>query len=72
VTIQRLLQLYEPALVTDSIDMHADVDAWVKLLGRSQQRFFAVTTADVFNALVPRHALIAALVARLAESNFGE
>jgi hypothetical protein len=66
VTIQRLLQLFEPVLVTDRVDVDANDDAWIDLLRNSQRRFFALTTADVLKALVPRDALVAALVARLA------
>ncbi|MGW4873925.1 hypothetical protein [Streptomyces chartreusis] len=65
VTVQRLMLLYEPVLVTDSIDAQADDSAWAQMLAASPRRFFAVTTAGQFKSLVPRDALIAALVARL-------
>ena len=67
-TIQRLEQLFEAVLVTDRVDVDADDDAWIDLLRSSQRRFFALTAADVLKALVPRDALVAALVARLATS----
>jgi hypothetical protein len=69
VTIQRLMELYEAVLVTDRVDVDADIDAWAKLLRSSQQRFFAMTTANVFKALVPREAVLSTLVAQLAPTH---
>jgi hypothetical protein len=71
VTIQRLLQLYETVLITDHVDVDANDEAWVELLGRSQRRFFAMTKAGVFKGLVPRDALISALVTRLTVTSAG-
>lgn len=72
VTIQRLLELFEAVLVTDRVDVDANDDAWIDLLRISPRRFFALTAADVLKTLVPRDALIAALVARLAASNVSQ
>ncbi|MEU3460441.1 hypothetical protein ABZ721_10845 [Streptomyces sp. NPDC006733] len=69
VTIQRLLQLYEPALVTDSVDAQADDSAWAQMLATTSRRFFALTTAGHFKTLVPRDALVAAVVARLVATH---
>jgi hypothetical protein len=71
VTIQRLLQLYEAVLITDHVDVDGTDEAWVELLRRSQQRFFAMTKAGVFKGLVPRDALISALVTRLTVTSAG-
>jgi hypothetical protein len=68
VTIQRLMELYEPALVTDHIEADANTDTWIAQLRSSQHRFFAMTSATVFKALVPRDAVLTALVVQLAES----
>ncbi|MFE7077105.1 hypothetical protein ACFU96_44175 [Streptomyces sp. NPDC057620] len=65
VTVQRLLQLYEPVLVTDSVDAQAGDSAWAQMLATSPRRFFAVTAVGQFKSLVPRDALVAAMVARL-------
>src|SRR5262249_28819782 len=66
VTIQRLLDLYEPDLVTDRVDVDANDEAWIALLRNGQRRFYALTSGDVLKTLVPRDSLVAALVARLA------
>jgi hypothetical protein len=68
VTIQRLLELYEPILMTDSVDIAADDGIWARLLASSPRRYFALTSAGTFKALVPRDSLLAALVVRLVDS----
>ncbi|GAA1946364.1 hypothetical protein GCM10009837_85560 [Streptomyces durmitorensis] len=69
VTIQRLRELYEVFLVTDSIDAQTPDDAWAEVvLTASPRRFFAVTKAGKFKALIPRDALVAALVTRLVRA----
>jgi hypothetical protein len=68
VTIQRLLELYEPVLMTDRVDVDADDEAWARLLASNPRRYFALTAAGKFKALVPRDSLLAALVARLVEA----
>jgi hypothetical protein len=66
VTAQRLLELYEPVLVTDRVEADADDETWARTLSTSPRRFFAVTAADTLRTLVPRDVLTGALVARLA------
>lgn len=68
VTIQRLLELYEPVLMTDCVDIDADDAAWARLLASNPRRYFALTSADKFKALVPRDSLLAALVARMVKA----
>lgn len=68
VTVQRLLELYEPILMTDSVDVDANDAAWARLLAASPRRYFALTNAGTFKALVPRDSLLAALVVRLVEA----
>jgi len=68
VTVQRLLELYEPILMTDSVDVAADDGTWARLLASSPRRYFALTSAGTFKALVPRDSLLAALVVRIVES----
>jgi hypothetical protein len=68
VTVQRLLELYEPVLMTDCVDVDADDAAWARLLASNPRRYFALTSADKFKALVPRDSLMAALVARMVEA----
>jgi hypothetical protein len=68
VTIQRLLELYEPVLMTDCVDVDAGDAAWARLLASNPRRYFALTSADKFKALVPRDSLLAALVARMVEA----
>jgi hypothetical protein len=68
VSVQRLLQLYEPILMTDSVDSHADDATWAHLLALSPRRYFALTNAGAFKTLVPRDSLLAALVVRMVEA----
>jgi hypothetical protein len=68
VTIRRLLELYEPALVTDHVETGSDDAVWIDLLRRSHRPFYATTSGGAFKGLVPRDALFTALVLRLAES----
>jgi hypothetical protein len=68
VGIQRLLELYEPVLMTDSVDVGADDRTWARMLASSPRRYFALTSAGAFKSLVPRDSLLAALVVRLVES----
>lgn len=62
VSITRLRELYEAVLVEDQIDDQAKEDAWVKLLSSSPRPFFALTSNDIFKALVPRDTLVTALI----------
>lgn len=68
VNVQRLLDLYEPVLMTDRVDVDADDSAWAQLLASNPRRYFALTARGKFKALVPRDSLLAALVARLVEA----
>jgi hypothetical protein len=68
VTVNRVLELYRAALVTDSVDVGASLEEWVQLLNGPSRRFFALTSAGVFRALVPREALLAALVGTLVRA----
>jgi hypothetical protein len=68
VTIQRLLELYESALVTDYVEKGASDEEWINTLRRSHRGFFALTSEGRLNTLVPRDALLTALVLRLAEN----
>jgi hypothetical protein len=68
VTIQRLLELYEPVLMTDSVDVEADDAGWARLLASNPRRYFGLTATDTFKALVPRDSLLAVLVARMIEA----
>lgn len=68
VTVNRVLELYRAALVTDSVDVSASLEEWVQLLNGPSRRFFALTSAGVFRALVPRDALLAALVGMLVRA----
>ncbi|WP_284982359.1 hypothetical protein [Arthrobacter sp. efr-133-TYG-118] len=73
VHVQRLRDLFEPVLVTDHADKQAGVGDWANLLTSSPRRFFALTSAGRFQALVLRDALVSALVARLvAEASTDE
>lgn len=71
VTIQRLEELFDAALITDSVDENADDDEWIRLLRSGQRSFFALTSAEVLKTVVPRDALVGALVAQLAASSAG-
>jgi hypothetical protein len=68
VTVNRVLELYRAALVTDSVDVGATIDEWVQLLNGPSRRFFALTSSSAFRALVPRDALLAALVGTLVRA----
>jgi hypothetical protein len=68
VTVNRVLELYRAALVTDSIDVGATLEEWVQSLNGPSRRFFALTSAGVFRSLVPRDALLAALVGLLVRA----
>lgn len=68
VTIQRLRALYEPALVTDHIERGSADEEWMELFRRAHRRFFAITSQGRLRALVPRDALLTALVLRLADT----
>jgi hypothetical protein len=68
VTVSRVLELYRAALVTDSVDVGASLEEWVQLLNSPSRRFFALTAAGEFRALVPRDALLAALVGTLVRA----
>lgn len=65
VTTQRLFELFDPVLITDGVDVDAADDAWARVLAARPQPFFALTSAGTLKSLVPRDALMAALVARL-------
>jgi hypothetical protein len=65
VTVNRVHELYRAALVTDSVDVGASLEEWVELLNGPSRRFFALTSDRLFRALVPRDALLAALVGTL-------
>jgi len=62
VTVTRIDELYQSVLVTDSIDDAASVDDWIRLLSGPSRRFFALTSSGVLRTLVPRDALLAAVV----------
>ena len=68
VTVTRLRELYEPALVTDHIETGSSDDDWVNLLRKQPRPFFAVTDEGSLRSLVPPDALLTALVLRLAEA----
>lgn len=68
VTIARLRQLYEAALVTDQVEAGSQDNVWIDALRRQHRPFFAVTADSRLKALVPREALLTALVVRLAET----
>jgi hypothetical protein len=68
VTTQRLLELYDPILVTDFVEIDADDGAWAQVLAASSRRFFALTDGGKFRALLARDSLLSALVARLVLS----
>jgi hypothetical protein len=69
VTVPRLLELYTPALITDHIAVGASDQEWIELLRAKHRQFFAVTSSgESLKTLVPREALVTALVTRLAES----
>ena len=68
VTATRLRELYEPALVIDHIETGSSDDDWVNLLRKQPRPFFAVTDEGSLRSLVPRDALLTALVLRLAEA----
>jgi hypothetical protein len=68
VTVNRVLELYRAALVTGSVDVGASIEEWVALLNGPSRRFFALTADGVFRALVPRDALLAALVGTLVRA----
>ncbi|BCW72434.1 hypothetical protein [Arthrobacter sp. NicSoilB8] len=68
VNIQRLRELYEPVLVTDFVDLHADDGDWARVLASSSRRFFALTAGGKFVALLARDSLMSALVARIVLS----
>ena len=67
VTIRRLLDLFEPVLVSDHVDAQATDEDWVRLLTAHPRRFFAMTSSGVLRALVPRDALVAAVLAVLVQ-----
>jgi hypothetical protein len=69
VTIARLQQLYEAALVTDHVEAGSRDEVWIDALRREQRPFFAVTADGKLKSLVPREALLTALVIRLAETD---
>lgn len=66
VTVQRLRELYEAVLLTDHIDDAATDEEWARLVARTSSRFLAVTSGEALARLVPRDALIAGLLARMA------
>jgi hypothetical protein len=68
VTVNRVLELYRAVLVTDSVDVGATLEEWVQLISGPSRRFFALTSNGVFRALVPRDALLAALVGTLVRA----
>jgi hypothetical protein len=68
VTIARLQQLYEAALVTDHVGAGSPDEVWIDALKREQRPFFAVTADGRLKSVVPREALLTALVIRLAET----
>jgi hypothetical protein len=67
VSITRLLELYEPVLVTDHVGKGSSEGVWLDLL-RKPRAFFAVTENGVLLSLVARDALMTALVLRLAQA----
>ena len=69
VTIARLQQLYEAALVTDHVEAGSRDEVWIDALRREQRPFFAVTADGRLKSIVPREALLTALVIRLAETD---
>jgi hypothetical protein len=71
VNIQRLLELYELVLVTDSVDLEADERAWARVLAANPRDFFALTADGKFKALLPRGSLMSALVTRIVLSQDG-
>jgi hypothetical protein len=68
VSVQRLLELYEPILMTDRVDTDAADATWAHVLALSPRRYFALTNAGTFKALVPRDSLLATLMVRMVES----
>ena len=69
VSVQRLLALYEPELITDEVEAAAPDRVWADLLVTGHRRYFAVTTAGTFKYLVSRDALMGAMLARLATND---
>jgi hypothetical protein len=65
VTVTRIDELYKSVLVTDSIDDAASIDDWIRLLTGPSRRFFAMTSSGVLRTLVPRDALLAAVVGNI-------
>ena len=60
-------RLYRSPLITDSIDINATDDQWAKILVEDSRRFFAVVEKGSLRSLIPRDALLTALVAPLAK-----
>jgi hypothetical protein len=58
--------LYEKVLVVDQVDASADEDSWIALLRSTPREFFAMTAHGTLRTLVPRDALVSALIATLA------
>ncbi|MGC5225392.1 hypothetical protein ACPW96_22745 [Micromonospora sp. DT81.3] len=68
VTRARLLELYEPSLITDHVPIGASDRDWATAL-RGKREFFAVTSDGRLESLVPRDALVSSLVSRLVEAS---
>jgi hypothetical protein len=66
ITLTRLEELYRRVLVIDHINTTANESAWIKLLTSNSRAFFALTDDDRLRTLVPRDALVSALLANLA------
>lgn len=69
VDVPRLHALYECDLVVEGIDEQATDEQWIELLARDRREFYAICTGKSLRTLVPREALVGAVLGRaLADS----